>query len=264
MPASFVTDPLFSSLLAAFCGGLISLFSATLATRIGLRAADRLPGESLWPSCFYCLTPMTYDVFLPLRGLLKRMDCRHCTGSSVALHHWRRHRLIIPAVEVTAFLLGLFAAMLGDFSVATFPLFVALGLLPAIAIVDMMFGIIPDGMNISLAALGILYLTFGDSSFFHGLLSFAIMLFIGLAFAFGYSRWRGRDMLGLGDVKFMAAASLWLSFQDIPIFLLISGLCGIVFGLCWRRFGGNAEFPFAPSLAAALTLCLLRQLYGIE
>jgi leader peptidase (prepilin peptidase)/N-methyltransferase len=83
------------------------------------------------------------------------------------------------------------------------------------------------------------------------------MLAVGLFCALVYSRWRGMEMLGLGDVKFLAAAGLWLQFNTAPWFLALAGCIGVAFGLLQRRFGGGKEFPFAPSLCIALAVCVL-------
>jgi leader peptidase (prepilin peptidase)/N-methyltransferase len=94
-----------------------------------------------------------------------------------------------------------------------------------------------------------------------GLIETAGLSRTGLLLAIGYSKWRGREMLGLGDVKFFAAAGLWLPVMLIPYFLFAAGLIGAVMGLLWKKFVGEKEFPFAPALCFALACCIYYQLY---
>ena len=81
----------------------------------------------------------------------------------------------------------------------------------------------------------------------------------GLRFVVG--RMLGREPMGLGDVKFFAAAGMWLG-PDITIlanFMMASGLAGIALGLFWRWRYGAAAFPFGPALIAAFAGFLLAQ-----
>ena len=68
--------------------------------------------------------------------------------------------------------------------------------------------------------------------------------------------WRGISALGLGDVKFVALAGLYIGFTGLPPLLVLAGLMGIVFGLAWRALGHGPAFPFGPALCGALALDL--------
>lgn len=103
------------------------------------------------------------------------------------------------------------------------PICLTLGLLPAIALIDLSFGLIPDELNIALAVLGLTSLILGEGDVFMGLVGAAGLLGLSLLIAIGYSKWRGREALGLGDVKFFAAAGLWLPAMLIPWFLVAAG-----------------------------------------
>jgi len=64
--------------------------------------------------------------------------------------------------------------------------------------------------------------------------------------------------MGMGDVKFYAAAGFWLGLNiDAAIlFMLVSGLSGVVFALAWKKRTGDAEAPFGPSLILAFIVAL--------
>lgn len=239
-------------ILQLLTGGGLGLFMASVAHLFGTRAADRMPGESRRPHCFYCLKPLTWQESFPLFGWLLRPDlatlpcpCGKRTGL------WTQ-----PTAEIIGFVLGIIAMYLADWSVAAAPLCLGIGLLVAIAFVDLQFGIIPDGLNILLAIIGAWWVWKSGGDFYMALAVAGSLLAVGLFCALVYSRWRGREMLGLGDVKFFAAAGLWLPIEAAPWFLALAGILGVIVSIIWRYAGGGKEFPFAPALCLSLILCL--------
>jgi prepilin signal peptidase PulO-like enzyme (type II secretory pathway) len=77
-----------------------------------------------------------------------------------------------------------------------------------------------------------------------------------LALHYGYKWLRKKDGLGFGDVKFLAVAGLWLGVMPMVPFLFYAGVLGIITGLVWRALGLGPVFPFGPSLAVALFICV--------
>ncbi|WP_143280217.1 prepilin peptidase [Bordetella bronchiseptica] len=77
-------------------------------------------------------------------------------------------------------------------------------------------------------------------------------LLAGVAWAF--RRRTGRDGLGLGDAKLLAALGAWLGWQALPALLLAAGLWGVAAGLLarWRRRA--ALQPLGPGLAFGAAL----------
>lgn len=247
---------LFLQILHALAGGMLGLFSASLAGHFGYRSADRLPGESRAPHCVYCLRKLRWREYVPLIGWLFRpapllfpCPCGKQTGL------WAQ-----PLTETVGFALGVAAVAFDHGSAPVIPLCLGLGILPAIAVIDLFFGLIPDELNLALAFFGFIELATGQGNFFMGLVAAAGLLAFSLFLAILYSKWRGRDMLGLGDVKLFAAAGLWLSLPTIPWFFTIAGATGALFGALWKRGGGGKEFPFAPAICLALAGCVFYQL----
>lgn len=240
-------------ILQLLAGGGLGLFAAALAHMFGTRSADRMPGESRWPHCFYCLQPLTWQESFPLFGWLLRPDtlALSCPCGK------RRGLWAQPLAEVLGFALGVFGMYLVDWSVPAAPLCLGLGLMVAIAIVDLQFGIIPDGLNLLLALDGVWWIWKSGGDFNLALIIAGGLLAVGLFCALIYSKWRGREMLGLGDVKFFAAAGLWLPLDTAPWFLALAGVLGILMSFVWRKAGGGKEFPFAPALCLSLLACTL-------
>jgi len=123
-----------------------------------------------------------------------------------------------------------------------------------IIVIDIKYQVIPDFLNVAIALLAILNFFFlphlSDALPF--IISAVAMGGIGAFLAGPYSKWRGRDMLGWGDVKFLGAAGLWLPPEYIGWFLVVAGVCGTIFSLLYKAHTGRAEAPFAPSLCVAL------------
>jgi len=71
-----------------------------------------------------------------------------------------------------------------------------------------------------------------------------------------YRMVRGREGLGLGDVKLMAAAGAWVGIALLPIVMLAGALLGLAYGAAqWLRgakLGATTKLPFGPFLAAAI------------
>lgn len=238
----------------------MSLVSASLACHFGTRAAERLPGESPLPQCLYCQRPLEWHEAFPLFGWFLRPDANTfpCPCSE------KRNMWRLPATELAGFILGLIAVGFAGvhWSWTFLPLCLGLGLLPAIASIDMAYGLIPDILNFLLGVFALIWLFMSAGDVFLGLVVCAGMLAFSLFLALAYSKLRGREMLGLGDVKFFAAAGLWLPAVMVPWFLIIAGFLGAVIGLAWQKIRGEKEFPFAPALCLSLAGCVLYAIWS--
>ncbi len=244
---------LIAHILHLLAGGGLGLVMASFAQHFGVRSADRLPGETRHPLCLYCMRPSTWQELSPLFGWIMRPDTLafpcHCGQ--------RRGLWMQPLVEILGLLLGVVGMVLAGWGPHAIPLCLGLGLLPAIAMIDLQFGLIPDGLNILLAVFGVWWVMAGGEDIAASLIVSGSLLAVGLFCALVYSRLRGKEMLGLGDVKFFAAAGLWLQLDTAPWFLGSAGLLGVALGYGWQRLGGGKEFPFAPALCLALAACVV-------
>ena len=130
---------------------------------------------------------------------------------------------------------------------------------------DIRFGIIPNWLNALIAVLGLARGLAIDGS--SGVLTGAVAgVAIGAALLLlrqGYFVWRGVQGLGLGDVKFLAAAGVWTGLADFPLLLLIATLAALVLAgilhLTGRAVTARTAIPFGPSLALGLLATLVLQ-----
>jgi leader peptidase (prepilin peptidase) / N-methyltransferase len=83
------------------------------------------------------------------------------------------------------------------------------------------------------------------------------------ALSFAYLRLRGREGLGEGDAKLLAAGGAWLGWQALPDVVLLAALVGIA-GVVVARLRGKAlasgsALPFGTMLSAAIWAIWLAQ-----
>jgi leader peptidase (prepilin peptidase)/N-methyltransferase len=110
---------------------------------------------------------------------------------------------------------------------------------------------LPDRLTLPLLGLG---LAFGAGTLTDRLIGAAIGGGGALAIALAYRSLRGRDGLGLGDVKLMAALGAWLSAAMLAPLLLLSALAGLALAAVRARRaggGGTDPVPFGACLALA-------------
>ncbi|HVY08007.1 MAG TPA: A24 family peptidase [Burkholderiales bacterium] len=69
----------------------------------------------------------------------------------------------------------------------------------------------------------------------------------------------GKEGMGYGDFKLLAAIGAWLGWKLLPVVILLSSLVGAVVGISLivlTRHGRNVPIPFGPYLAAAGLIAL--------
>ena len=146
--------PIFILILHLLAGGGIGLATASFAHHFGTRSADRLPGESRWPACPWCLRSLRWQDIFPLFGWVLRPE----TLSLPCPCGQRKNLWAQPIAELFGLALGMIGTALAGWSPAVLPLCLGLGILPAMALIDLQFGIIPDGLNILMALFGVWWL----------------------------------------------------------------------------------------------------------
>ena len=70
----------------------------------------------------------------------------------------------------------------------------------------------------------------------------------------------GKEGMGYGDFKLLAALGAWLGWKMLPSIILLSSVVGAVVGIClivFARRGRDKPIPFGPYLAAAGMIALL-------
>ena len=165
-----------------------------------------------------------------LSYFLVKGRCRHC-GAAID------RRLL--AIEAGGALIGLTAI-----AAHPIPLAVATAIfgwwLFLLAALDAEHHWLPDRLSLPLIPAGLIVAWLGFGPALGERLIGAAVGFAALAaIAFGYRRLRGREGLGGGDPKLLAAIGAWLGWQMLPFVLLGAGLIGLAAILMMRLRGHN-------------------------
>jgi len=211
---------------------------------------DLLVPRSRCPACKHRIKaweniPLLSYVFL-------RGKCSAC-GTRISLRY--------PSVElVTALLSAVVAWQLGW----GWPLVAALiftWALIALSLIDFDHKLLPDSITLPLLWLGLLL---GLATVFTDSRSSIIGAAAGyLSLWSVYQLFRlvtGKEGMGFGDFKLLAAIGAWLGWQALPVTILLSSLVGAVVGITLILARGrdrNIPIPFGPYIAAAGWLALL-------
>lgn len=136
-----------------------------------------------------------------------------------------------------------------------------------IAIVDARRFIIPDELTIAALAVGLLHAAMLDSGSAVEMLAAAALRGALLSLAFfllliGYRHFRGREGMGLGDVKLAGVAGVWLDWRMIPIAIEMAALAALaVYAVRIfqkrRSFRTTLRLPFGLFFAPAIWLAWL-------
>ena len=188
--------------------------------------------------------------------LLLRGKCSAC-GARISPRY--------PAVEALTGALFALTAWLLPWPTAALAGLGLTGALVALTFIDIDEQLLPDSITLPLLWAGLLYNLFaGDAAFVS--LPDAV-----LGAAFGYlSLWlvyhgfrlaTGKEGMGYGDFKLLAALGAWLGWQMLPLIILLSALVGAVVGIAMIAVLGRdrqVPIPFGPYLAAAGWIALVR------
>jgi leader peptidase (prepilin peptidase)/N-methyltransferase len=167
--------------------------------------------------------------------------------------------------------LVLIAAVVGSLRIAPGPegLLGALlaALMLAIAVVDGTRYIIPNELTAAALTLALLRAGAVGSDADWGTVLFAVLRAAAVALPFialmaGYRRWRGRDGIGLGDIKLAAVAGAWLNIVTVFAAIELAALSalgayvmrGVING---QPLKSNAFLPFGLFLAPAIWIAWL-------
>jgi leader peptidase (prepilin peptidase)/N-methyltransferase len=178
-----------------------------------------------------CAVPLEPRDLVPvLSWLALRGRCRHCAGPI---------GIFYPIMELAALAVAVWSAIV--FSGWLIWASCLLGwVLLTLAATDFKFYQLPDFLTLPLTAAGLLAAWLLDHSMIlaHGLGAIFGFVFV-VVLRSVYQNLRGREGMGLGDAKLLAAAGAWVSWNGLPSVILIASLAGLTFALIGARRGVN-------------------------
>jgi leader peptidase (prepilin peptidase) / N-methyltransferase len=130
----------------------------------------------------------------------------------------------------------------------------------ALTFIDMDTQLLPDSITLPLLWLG---LAFNIGSTFTDLPSAVVGAMAGYLALWSvfwlFKLATGKEGMGYGDFKLLAALGAWLGWGLLPAIILLSSLVGAIIGITLivvARHGRNVPIPFGPYLAAAGVIAL--------
>ncbi|HEU0154263.1 MAG TPA: A24 family peptidase [Arenimonas sp.] len=199
---------------------------------------------SACPKCGHKLAP--WENIPVLSWLALRGRCRGC-GGAISIQY--------PLVELATGLL--FAACVLRFGAGPEALaaMVFTGFLVALAGIDLRTTLLPDQLTLSLLWIGLGLSTVTLFSSPTQAIFGAIAGYLSLWTVYKLFKWlTGKEGMGYGDFKLLAALGAWCGATAILPIVLISSLIGAVVGTLWITWRGAdraTPIPFGPYLAAA-------------
>ena len=183
--------------------------------------------------------------------LLLRGKCKGC-GAPISARY--------PTVELTSGLLSAYAAWHFGFGLATLGALLFIWALLALTFIDFDTQMLPDDLTLPLLWLGLL-LNFSHT--YTDLRSAVIGAMAGYLALWGvfwlFKLVTGKEGMGYGDFKLLAAIGAWMGWQMLPLVILSSSLVGAVVGITLivaARHGRNVPIPFGPYLAGGGLIAL--------
>lgn len=186
-----------------------------------------------------------------LSYLLLKGKCARCKAPISARY---------PLVELATALFSLLTVyLLGPTAAALWALLLVWALV-ALTMIDYDTQLLPDSITLPLLWLGLVVNYSGQLAPFSEAFWGAIAGYLVLWSVYWlFKLVTGKEGMGYGDFKLLAALGAWLGWQLLPAVILLSSVVGALVGIALMVFKQQARevpIPFGPYLAAAGLLCL--------
>jgi leader peptidase (prepilin peptidase)/N-methyltransferase len=205
--------------------------------------------RSACPSCGHpisALENIPVVSWLALRG-----RCRAC-GTPISVRY--------PIVEIAGGLLAVAAVAAFGPTPKAVAACVLLWSLLALALIDADTQYLPDDLTLPLLWAGLVANLFGLFTPLASAVIGAVAGYLSLwSVYWAFKLIRGKEGMGYGDFKLLAALGAWLGWKMLPLIILLSSVAGAVIGLGLIAFRGRdhtVPLPFGPYLALAGAIAL--------
>lgn len=204
-------------------------------------------------TCPHCGHAITAIENIPLLSWLwLRGRCRNCRAPISARY---------PLVELLTALLSVAVAATLTPGWGTLAALVLTWVLVALTFIDLDKMLLPDQLTLPLLWGGLLFNLLGGfvplADAVIGAMAGYLVLW---ALYWAFKLLTGKEGMGYGDFKLLAALGAWLGWQALPIVLLLSSLVGAAIGIgliLLRNHHQGKPIPFGPYLAIAGWIALL-------
>jgi len=202
--------------------------------------------------CPKCGHPISALENIPLLSyLVLRGRCRACRAKISPRY---------PAIEALTALLSAYVGWHFGFSPAAAGALMFIWAMIALTFIDIDTQLLPDDITLPLLWLGLLVNIGGGFTDLKSAVIGAVCGYLALwSVYWGFKLATGKEGMGYGDFKLLAAIGAWFGWQLLPLTILLSSLVGAIVGIALivlAKRGREVPIPFGPYLAAAGVLAL--------
>lgn len=204
---------------------------------------------SACPKCGHRIR--AYENIPVLSYLFLRGRCASC-NSRISLRY--------PIIEAASGAIAGYVALRFGFSLTTIGALCFAWALIALTMIDIDTQLLPDDITLPLLWLGLLINLNGTLVPLPDAVIGAAAGYLSLwAVYWAFKFATGKEGMGYGDFKLLAALGAWLGWKMLPVIVLLSSVVGAVVGVALivlARRGREIPIPFGPYLAAAGLIAL--------
>jgi leader peptidase (prepilin peptidase)/N-methyltransferase len=204
---------------------------------------------STCPSCGHKIKP--WENIPVISYLVLKGKCASCKAGISPRY---------PIIEAITAIFSLVTVLVIGPSYAALWALLLLWTLVALTVIDFDTQLLPDSMTLPLMWLGLVLNYFNIFTDFSSAFWGAVAGYLSLWSVYWlFKLATGKEGMGHGDFKLLAALGAWLGWELLPAVILLSSVVGAVVGIsliAFRKHGREVPIPFGPYLAAAGLLCL--------
>lgn len=205
--------------------------------------------RSRCPKCGHAISALENVPILS--WLILRGKCKGC-ATPISIRY--------PLTEAVTGLVFAYSAWHFGFGVAASGAMLLAAALIALTGIDFDTQLLPDDITLPLLWAGIAFNYFNYFTDLHNSIAGAMLGYLVLwSVYWAFKLTTGKEGMGYGDFKLLAALGAWFGWQMLPLIILLSSLVGAVVGISlmvFARHGRNVPIPFGPYLAAAGLIAL--------
>ena len=263
VPAAFVSVSLFLGLIVGSFLNVVIHRLPKMMERGWQQQCAELRGESLpeqspynlmvprsaCPNCKHAIS--AWENIPVVSYLVLGGKCKGC-GTHISLRY--------PLVEACTGLLSAYAAWHFGFGVVALGAILLIWALITLSAIDFDTQLLPDDITLPLLWLGLIFNASGvftslPNAVFGAVLGYMVLWLVYWLFKLV----TGKEGMGYGDFKLLAALGAWLGWQMLPLIIMLSSLVGAIVGITLMlalRRGRNVPIPFGPYLAGGGLIAL--------
>ncbi|MEX2943555.1 A24 family peptidase [Serratia fonticola] len=197
--------------------------------------------------CPHCQHPIAARDNIPLLSFLLLKGKARCCGERIP----RRY----PLVEVATAMMFVLTALIFPLGFPLLGAWILLSFLLTLAVIDHHRQLLPDVLTLPLLWMGLLFNIQGHFASLEQATIGAVAGYVCLWSVFWlFKLATGKEALGYGDFKLLAALGAWLGWQALPQVILVAAASGLLVTLIQRGLAKqdlNQPLAFGPWLAVS-------------